>query len=168
MKTVTAKIISSNGTEYIFEKEAVASINPKNCVNCGKCREVCPVGAISERQRTICRVCPECTGKPALTLDDMYSLATEKACTTACPLGISPQGYVNLAGAGKLNEAYELIWERTRSLPCVHAYVIIRASRLVNAEFWWMNPLRSEASNDISERRSIGSPFPTQSCMKRK
>ena len=122
MKTVTAKIISSNGTEYIFEKEAVASINPKNCVNCGKCREVCPVGAISERQRTICRVCPECTGKPALTLDDMYSLATEKACTTACPLGISPQGYVNLAGAGKLNEAYELIWEKN-PLPSVCARV---------------------------------------------
>lgn len=114
----SVKLIPNGGTAFTIEKKAVAYINPKNCVNCGTCRENCPVGAIREEQRAICRLCPECTGKPALTVDEMYALATEKACTTACPLGISPQGYVGLTKAGRLEEAYDLIWQKN-PLPAV-------------------------------------------------
>lgn len=110
MNDVTIK--ASKGIEFSIEKTAVANINSKNCVNCGRCREVCPVGAIHENQRAICRVCPTCTGKPAMTINEMYALPTERACTTACPLGISPQGYVNLTKAGKPEAAYKLIWEK--------------------------------------------------------
>ncbi|MDR1619001.1 MAG: FAD-dependent oxidoreductase [Treponema sp.] len=42
----------------------------------------------------------------------MISLAVEKSCTTECPLGISPQGYVNLTRAGKEWEAYKHIWDK--------------------------------------------------------
>lgn len=116
------KIVSTSGTEYSIPKRAVASINPANCVNCGKCRENCPVEAISEQQRVICRLCPSCTEQPALTHDQMVSLATEKACTTACPLGISPQGYVNLTRAGKDREAFDIIWEKN-PLPSICARI---------------------------------------------
>lgn len=114
----TVKIVSETGKEFSIQKTAVAKINPKKCVNCGTCRELCPTGAIAEQQRIICRVCPECTGKPGLRYSEMTGLATEKACTTGCPLGISPQGYVNLFKAGKTQAAYKLIWDKN-PLPSV-------------------------------------------------
>lgn len=92
--------------------EIVASINPANCINCGTCREICPAQAIKENQRTICRVCPTCTELPGVSVGKMRSLPTETSCTTQCPLGISPQGYLGLTKAGKYEEAYELIWEK--------------------------------------------------------
>ena len=48
----------------------------------------------------------------------MTALATEKSCTTACPLGISPQGYLNLTRVGKEEEAFMHIW-RHNSLPSI-------------------------------------------------
>lgn len=92
--------------------EIVASINPANCVNCGTCREICPAQAIKENQRTICRVCPTCTELPGISVGKMKALPTETSCTTQCPLGISPQGYLGLSKAGKYEEAYKLIWEK--------------------------------------------------------
>ncbi|MDR3337218.1 MAG: FAD-dependent oxidoreductase [Treponema sp.] len=112
MQQELVKIVPPGGSAFEITKGAIASINPQNCVNCGKCREMCPVGAITEQQRIICRLCPSCTSKPALTHADMVSLATEKSCTTECPLGISPQGYVNLTRAGKEIEAYRHIWDK--------------------------------------------------------
>lgn len=109
---------SGKGQEFSIVKTAVANINPDNCVNCGKCREYCPVGAIEEQQRLICRLCPECTEQPALKHSEMVALSTAKACTTACPLGISPQGYINLTKAGKTKKAFEIIWDKN-PLPSV-------------------------------------------------
>ena len=108
----TTRIVSNSGKEYKIAKRAVAKIDPQNCVNCAVCREICPVEAISEQHRVICRLCPSCTSQPALTFDEMVSLATEKACTTECPLGISPQGYINLTRVGKEAEVYKLIWDK--------------------------------------------------------
>lgn len=106
----------------VLAEEIVAHINPRKCINCGTCRELCPVSAIEENQRAICRICPSCTERPAVTVNKMYSLPTEKACTTGCPLGISPQGYVNLTYLGKLDEAYKLIWDKN-PLPSVCARI---------------------------------------------
>ncbi|MFR5601255.1 MAG: FAD-dependent oxidoreductase [Lachnospiraceae bacterium] len=110
MKTV--KIVAASGKEYTIPQKAVAHINSKKCVNCNECREACPVGAIEENQRIICHACPECTEKPGISPKKFVALATEKSCTTACPLGISPQGYVNLVKAGKEKEAFEIIWKK--------------------------------------------------------
>lgn len=110
MKTV--KLVSASGKEYSIPLKAVAHINSKKCVNCNECREACPVGAIEEHQRVICHACPECTEKPGISPKKFVALATERSCTTACPLGISPQGYVNLLKCGKEKEAYDLIWKK--------------------------------------------------------
>lgn len=115
-RTVTVKVDA--GGKYTIARLATAAINSKACVNCGTCREYCPVGAISEQQRAICRLCPECSSKPAMTVEEMFALPTQKACTGACPVGISPQGYVGLIKAGKEGEAYKLIWEKN-PLPSV-------------------------------------------------
>ncbi|MGI6118865.1 MAG: FAD-dependent oxidoreductase [Bilifractor sp.] len=97
---------------------SVAFIDPKKCVNCGTCREVCPTEAIREMQRTVCRLCPSCTDHPAMTLDENEKFSSEKACTTECPLGISPQGYINLTRLGQYEDAFELIWKKN-PLPSV-------------------------------------------------
>lgn len=116
------KIITQGGSESSLSREAVAYINPSNCVNCGTCREACPVEAIQEVQREICRVCPNCTDRPAQTFKQMHGFTTKQSCTTACPLGISPQGYINLVKAGKPEEAYELVWAKN-PLPSVCAQI---------------------------------------------
>ncbi len=116
------KIIPNGGREFAIEQGYVAHIDTKKCVNCGTCRENCPVHAIDEAQRWICRVCPECTDQPVMRLDQIDDFCTKQSCTTACPLGISPQGYIGLARNGKLEEAYRTIWEKN-PLPSVCAHI---------------------------------------------
>lgn len=116
------KITQSNGSSFEIERDYVAHIDTDKCVNCGVCRENCPVEAIDEAQRWICRVCPGCTDQPVMRLDDIDALCTKQSCTTACPLGISPQGYIGLAKNGKLDEAYKLIWEKN-PLPSVCGHI---------------------------------------------
>ncbi len=107
---------------FDLEQNYVASINTKRCVNCGVCRENCPTKAITEAQRWICRVCPECTDQPVMRLQDIDEFCTKQSCTTACPLGISPQGYIGLARNGKKEEAYKIIWQKN-PLPAVCSHI---------------------------------------------
>lgn len=116
------KITQSNGSSFELERDCVAHIDTGKCVNCGVCRENCPVEAIEEAQRWICRVCPECTDQPVMRLDEIDAFCTKQSCTTACPLGISPQGYIGLAKSGKPEKAYEMIWEKN-PLPSVCGHI---------------------------------------------
>lgn len=118
----TTKITPNNGREFAIDQGYVAHIDTSRCVNCGICRENCPVHAIDEAQRWICRVCPECTDQPVMRLDEIDAFCTKQSCTTACPLGISPQGYIGLARNGKLSDAYRMIWEKN-PLPSVCAHI---------------------------------------------
>ena len=118
----TIKINREGTPEFSLERSYVAAINTSKCVNCGVCRDNCPVEAISEAQRWICRVCPECTDQPVMRLSDIDAFVTKQSCTTACPLGISPQGYIGLARNGKEEEAYRQIWEKN-PLPSVCAHI---------------------------------------------
>lgn len=114
----TLKSLLKPDSLFSFERKYVAKINRVNCVNCGTCREFCPDQAIEEKQREICRICPDCTERPAMTVEQMKEFSTKQACTTACPLGISPQGYVGLTRVGKYEKALEHIW-RKNPLPSV-------------------------------------------------
>lgn len=118
----TIRIDQNGSTQFSLERDYVAHIDTSRCINCGTCRENCPVEAITEAQRRICRVCPECTDQPVMRLDEIDEFCTRQSCTTACPLGISPQGYIGLARNGKLDEAYRLVWEKN-PLPSVCAHI---------------------------------------------
>lgn len=100
-----------NDTEFSKERRAVAKVNTAICINCGKCRRACPMDTISEYQRDICRLCPDCTPKPKMFMDESKRYAPEHACSLQCPLGTIPEGYVNLIAQEKFDEAYELIRE---------------------------------------------------------
>jgi len=102
----------------VSSDQVVANINPSSCINCGTCRENCPTEAIEENQRAICHVCPTCTEISGISVNKMYALSTETSCTTSCPLGISPQGYLGLTKARKYDAAYQLIWDKN-PLPSV-------------------------------------------------
>jgi len=117
LKSDTAEKKTGNKKSYLKDtivpvNQVTAFINPSKCVNCGTCREICPAGAIEENQRIICHVCPVCTEKPGMSPQRMEAVATECSCTTACPLHLSPQGYVGLAREGMYEEAFELIWKK--------------------------------------------------------
>ena len=98
--------------------EVTALINPEKCINCGICRDNCPVNAIKENQRIICHSCSVCTEKPGFSPTRSEELATECSCTTACPLQVSPQGYIGLAKLGLYHEAFDTIWAKN-PLPAV-------------------------------------------------
>ena len=57
----------------------------------------------------------------ALNVQEMYDLRNT-SCTLECPLGISPQGYINLLKYGKAKEAFDLIYEKN-PLPSVCGYI---------------------------------------------
>ena len=57
-----------------------------------------------------------------MSVRKMKELATNTSCTTKCPLGISPQGYVGLTKIGKFDEAFELVWSKN-PLPSVCAHI---------------------------------------------
>ena len=57
-----------------------------------------------------------------MRLADIDAFVTKQSCTTACPLGISPQGYIGLARNGKEEDAYRIIWEKN-PLPSVCAHI---------------------------------------------
>jgi NADPH-dependent glutamate synthase beta subunit-like oxidoreductase len=113
LRKAPEKVLGKTLKKKILPPDAVvAVIDPSKCINCGTCRENCPAQAITENQRTICRVCPTCTELPGISVGKMKALPTETSCTTKCPLGISPQGYLGLTKAGKFEEAYQLIWNK--------------------------------------------------------
>lgn len=115
--------IERDGSDaFTLDRGYVAHVNTAKCINCGTCRENCPVEAIEEAQRWICRVCPECSDNPVMRLADIDALCTKQSCTTACPLGISPQGYIGLARNGKKQAAYEQIWKKN-PLPSVCGHI---------------------------------------------
>lgn len=99
------------------DRKAIARIDGHRCVNCGTCEEYCPTGALRERQKTVCHLCPDCTEIKSMSVNEMEALKKE-SCTLGCPVGISPQGYINLLKDGKIEEAYDLIWEKN-PLPSV-------------------------------------------------
>lgn len=103
------------------ERTYVAEINGNVCVNCGMCEEYCPVDAISEKQKAVCHLCPECTEMKALTSNQITDMQVD-SCTLACPLGLSPQGYINLLNAGRKQEAFQLIFDKV-PLPTICGYV---------------------------------------------
>lgn len=105
------RIRFEDGREVIRERQAVASIDSKECVNCGTCRRVCPTEAVQEYQREICRLCPDCADGPMLFPYDAADYFTQHSCSIACPLGTVPEGYVSLIAEERFAEAYDLICE---------------------------------------------------------
>jgi NADPH-dependent glutamate synthase beta subunit-like oxidoreductase len=97
--------------EYTIQRTCVANIDSNLCINCGKCRRTCPVEAIEEMQRAICRFCPDCAESNVMLEEEQYEYAVSHACSVGCPLGTTPEGFVNLVAEGRWQEAYDSLAE---------------------------------------------------------
>lgn len=113
-------------TPNLSRSAYVAHVDTEKCVACGKCVEVCPVGAVKLGQKL-------CTNEgeikyPKMTLPDnkkwgphrwepnyrdnakinCYDTGTSP-CKSACPAHLAVQGYIKLASEGRYMDALELI-----------------------------------------------------------
>ena len=103
-----------------------AHVTRENCVACGKCVEVCPVGAAKLGQK-LCTSHGE-VKYPVSELPDAQKWGPEKwnynyrddakincydtgtaPCKTACPAHLAIQGYIKMASEGRFAEALKLI-----------------------------------------------------------
>jgi NADPH-dependent glutamate synthase beta subunit-like oxidoreductase len=104
-----------------------AHVDAAKCVACGKCVEVCPVGAAKLGQK-LCKKDGEAITYPKMELPDFTAWGPDKwnynfredaqincydtgtsPCKTACPAHISVQGYVRMAAEGRYMDALKLI-----------------------------------------------------------
>ena len=104
-----------------------AHVDKLKCVACGKCVEVCPVGAAKLGQK-LCKKDGTEVEYPKTELPDAVKWGPEKwnynyrddakincyetgtaPCKTACPVHLSVQGYVKMASEGRYLDALKLI-----------------------------------------------------------
>ncbi len=104
-----------------------AHVEKDKCVACGKCVEVCPVGAAKLGQK-LCRKNGSEVQYPKTELPDKKKWGPEKwnynyrddakincystgtaPCKTACPVHLSVQGYIKMAAEGRYDDALKLI-----------------------------------------------------------
>ena len=104
-----------------------AHVDKEKCVACGKCVEVCPVGAAKLGQKLCKRNGAEVT-YPKTELPDKKKWGPDKwnynyrddakincydtgtaPCKTACPVHLSVQGYIKMAAEGRFEDALKLI-----------------------------------------------------------
>lgn len=113
-----------------------AHVEKEKCVACGKCVEVCPVGAAKLGQK-LCKKDGSEVTYPKTELPDGKKWGPDKwnynyrddakincyetgtaPCKTACPVHLSVQGYVKMAAEGRYEDALALI-KQDNPLPMI-------------------------------------------------
>ncbi|MBQ6583362.1 MAG: FAD-dependent oxidoreductase [Mogibacterium sp.] len=113
-----------------------AHVAKDKCVACGKCVEVCPVGAAKLGQK-LCKKDGSEVTYPVMELPDDIKWGPHKwnknyredakincydtgtsPCKAACPANLSVQGYIKMADEGRYRDALELI-KQDNPLPAV-------------------------------------------------
>ena len=113
-----------------------AHVDRTKCVACGKCVEVCPVGAAKLGQK-LCKKDGTGVAYPLTELPDARKWGADKwnpnyrndakincydsgtaPCKTACPAHLAIQGYIQLAKEGRYRDALKLI-KQDNPLPAV-------------------------------------------------
>jgi len=102
----------SEGNFTVTVHKTPRYIDDTKCTACGDCSEVCPVSLPSEYDHGL--IDRKATYKKyAQAIPGAYAIQkTDKApCRLACPAGLNVQGYVQMVGQGKYEEALKIIME---------------------------------------------------------
>lgn len=143
----------------IIDKKAEAVIERSLCINCGKCREICPTGAAGEyRKAAFCMNCPE-DGRAGESFADAKRQAVEKACSAGCPLGIIPQTIASLIAKGELELAAKHIRERN-PVPGICAAVCDQScSEVCHKSAFGDEPLNMRALERFVLSKTVAEPI---------
>jgi heterodisulfide reductase subunit A2 len=101
------------GSFRVQVRKKARYVNEATCTGCGECAEACPVIRPNEwdqglkDRKAIYRSFPQ-----AVPITFAIEKKDRAPCVLACPAGINVQGYVQLVGQGKYEEAIRLILER--------------------------------------------------------
>ena len=106
------KVSGSDGNFTVTIKKKARYVDLDKCKGCGDCTQVCPVqvkNAFEENladSKAIYRLFPQ-------AVPGTFAIHKEgtSPCRIACPAGVNPHAYVKLLAAGKVDEAFEVIYE---------------------------------------------------------
>ncbi len=171
-----AEVQNIEGTEGNFRviiHEAPRYIDLNKCTSCGDCAAVCPVSlpdeyehGLSERKATYKKYAQAIPGAFAIQKADIAP------CRLACPAGINVQGYVQMVGQKKYEEALKIIMKdlplpgvlgRICPHPCeeacrrceVDAPVAIRALKRLASDQFDSRSVEIECLPDRNEKVAI-------------
>ena len=106
------KVEGSKGNFRVTISKTPRYIDASKCTACGDCADVCPVvlpneydQGLTDRKATYKKYAQAIPGAFAIQKAD------QAPCRLACPAGLNVQGYVQMVGQGKYEEALKIIME---------------------------------------------------------
>jgi heterodisulfide reductase subunit A2 len=106
------RVEGSKGNFKVSIRKTPRYIDESKCTACGDCAEVCPVSLPSEYDQSL--IDRKATYKKyaqAIPGAFVIQKADTAPCRLACPAGLNVQGYVQMVGQGKYEEALKIIME---------------------------------------------------------
>ncbi|ABZ84187.1 ferridoxin/ hydrogenase, putative [Heliomicrobium modesticaldum Ice1] len=95
---ITHRCIEACPVDAIAQINRLAYINQQKCIECGRCHQVCPYGAITDMQRPCIKACPVKAiqyGEDKIARIDPNKCVSCGHCAVSCPFGaISDLSYI--------------------------------------------------------------------------
>jgi len=106
------KVEGTKGNFKVTIQKAPRYIDDTKCTACGDCADVCPVVLPSEYDQGLTDK-KAAYKKYAQAIPGAFAVqkADKAPCRLACPAGLNVQGYVQMVGEGKYEEALKIIME---------------------------------------------------------
>jgi heterodisulfide reductase subunit A-like polyferredoxin len=100
---------NNDGTFSVDLHKKASYVNFDACTGCAKCEEVCTVALPDEyNYDLVARRAAHIAFPQAVPKKAVISRQGQAPCTSACPAGVKPSGFVSLVRAGRYDEAFRM------------------------------------------------------------